>query len=547
MILRKTILFFLFCGLLLSSACMRSHPIKAKRVILIGIDALSTDGLQVAKTPNLDQLIREGALSLKARGVMPTVSAPNWGSMLLGAGPEQHGITKNGWKTDFHTIEPTVADSLGYFPSIFEILKKQRPNLKIAAFYDWPALGDLFNHRWLDSIVVTSGFKDTYQKAIPYIINEKPDFAFIYVGHVDEVGHHDGHGSPEYYQSITDVDAQIGQLIAALKQAGMYQETHFIVVSDHGGVGHGHGGESMAEIQVPWIIRGPGIISDRLLESPINTFDTAPTIAYLFNVQQPECWIGRPVLAAFRQLPFSAINRRRYVPKPKASLQSGLYTESQTLTLQCKDSEAVIRYTLDGREPQNDASLYEAPIRLDKSMVVKTASFKEEDRSEIVTVDLKLVKAVKQLKLKYRPSAKYPAKGPYSLVDHQLASTDYTHPAWLGFEKDDLDCLIDLGKVKAVKNIRLRFLKNEDSWIFLPQHIELKAGRRKNHWAIQLSKTAEQIQMSPGRDVHTVTFELNGQSVQFINLKAKNMGYCPEGHPGAGGKAWLFIDEILIE
>ena len=544
---RKTTLLFLIGCLLLSTACMRSYPLKAKRVILLGIDALSTDGLQFAETPNLDQLIREGALSLKARGVMPTVSAPNWGSMLLGAGPEQHGITKNGWKTDFHTIEPTVADSLGYFPSIFEILKKQKPNMRIAAFYDWPDLGDLFNHRWLDTIVVTSDFKDTYQKAIPYIIQEKPDFTFIYVGHVDEVGHNDGHGSPEYYQSITDVDAQIGQLIAALKQAGMYQETHFIVISDHGGVGHGHGGESMAEIQVPWIISGPGIIQNRLIEQPLNTFDTAPTIAYLFNVRQPECWIGKPVLGAFKKLPLSVRNQQSYVPKPYASLKSGLYTKPEVLIFKKPTEAEVIRWTQNGNEPGITSEVYQQPIALNSTTIIKAACFKGQERSEVVTIDFKLVQGVKQLSLTFPPSAKYPAQGPYSLVDHNLADSDFAHPAWLGFEKDDLDCLIDLGRVKAIKNIRLRFLKNEDSWIFLPQHIELKAGRRKNHWAIQLSKSAEQIQMSPGRDVHTVTFELNGQSVQFINLKAKNIGYCPAGHPGAGGKAWLFIDEILIE
>ena len=36
-------------------------------------------------------------ISIHARGVIPTVSSPNWASMIMGAGPEQHGITSNDW------------------------------------------------------------------------------------------------------------------------------------------------------------------------------------------------------------------------------------------------------------------------------------------------------------------------------------------------------------------------------------------------------------------------------------------------------------------
>jgi hypothetical protein len=35
--------------------------------------------------------------------------------------------------------------------------------------------------------------------------------------------------------------------------------------------------------------------------APVNTFDTALTVAWIFHLDPPQCWIGRPVLAAFRQ------------------------------------------------------------------------------------------------------------------------------------------------------------------------------------------------------------------------------------------------------
>ena len=55
----------------------------------------------------------------------------------------------------------------------------------------------------------------------------------------------------------------------------------------------------MAEIEIPWIISGPGVAKGRELHSLINTYDTAPTLAYVLRVKPPSAWIGKPVMEAF--------------------------------------------------------------------------------------------------------------------------------------------------------------------------------------------------------------------------------------------------------
>jgi hypothetical protein len=37
------------------------------------------------------------------------------------------------------------------------------------------------------------------------------------------------------------------------------------------------------------------------------------------------------------------------------------------------------------------------------------------------------------------------------------------------------------------------------------------------------------------------------KEARFVRIKARNVGICPDWHPGAGGKAWLFVDEIVVE
>ncbi|MEN8121858.1 MAG: hypothetical protein ABFS35_16025 [Bacteroidota bacterium] len=34
---------------------------------------------------------------------------------------------------------------------------------------------------------------------------------------------------------------------------------------------------------------------------------------------------------------------------------------------------------------------------------------------------------------------------------------------------------------------------------------------------------------------------------RYVKVLAKNQNHCPDWHSSAGGKAWLFVDEIVIE
>jgi hypothetical protein len=55
----------------------------------------------------------------------------------------------------------------------------------------------------------------------------------------------------------------------------------------------------MAELEIPWIVAGPGVAVGREVRTPVRTYDTAATLAWIFGIKTPECWIGRPVLEAF--------------------------------------------------------------------------------------------------------------------------------------------------------------------------------------------------------------------------------------------------------
>lgn len=290
--------FLLICfALVLSISCKQNVPV-AKRVVMIGLDGFSLEGYQTAKHPNIDALFEDGVISTSTRTVMPSVTIPNWTSHLTGGGPEQHGVFGNGWEKDEHPLDPQEMDAEGYYPSIFKIVKDNIPTIKTGFYWNWKSLIKPFNEKYLDEVKFEENdeYTQNYQSALDFLIEHKdaPTLVFLYSVHVDHAGHSHQWMSPEYITAIEEVDVKIGEFIEKLKAKDLYDDTHFLLFTDHGGIGNGHGGTSEQEMIVPWMITGPGIKKDGQLKSPNSNANTAAVVASLFGINQtPASWIGK--------------------------------------------------------------------------------------------------------------------------------------------------------------------------------------------------------------------------------------------------------------
>lgn len=278
---------------------------KTERVVVIALDGISVEGLKKAYTPNLDTLMANGVFSLNTRVVMPSVTLPNWTSHLTGSGPEQHGVVDNDWQLEKYALHPVTTDSKGYYPSVYKVLKDHVRNVKTAFYYNWKNLIYPYNQDYIDQVSFqeNDGYVENYQKALAFITEnkDKPTFVFLYSVHTDHAGHNYGWMSPEYIRSIEEADVQIGKFLDSMKREGLYNSTHFIFTSDHGGINKGHVGVTVNEMEVPWSITGPRIPNGQELKEPNNTVNTAAVILKLFKSKAPLCWTGEIPSAIFRQ------------------------------------------------------------------------------------------------------------------------------------------------------------------------------------------------------------------------------------------------------
>ena len=269
---------------------------KVKHVVLIGIDGLGANYISKQEMPTLAGLMVRGSYSLHARSVLPSSSAANWASMFMGASPELHGYTE--WNSETPEIPSRVLDQYGLFPSIYGILREQRPKADIGVFYDWPGIGYLFPKQAVTTAGTGKDDSEIVDKVTHYIKSNKPTLLLAYMEGPDEAGHGKGWGSPAYLQQESEIDHNIAMILQAIHDAGIDDSTVVIVSADHGGLNKGHGGKTLKEMEIPWVIAGPGIKSGYEIHDSIMTYDTAATIAYLLKLKTPQVWIGRPVKSA---------------------------------------------------------------------------------------------------------------------------------------------------------------------------------------------------------------------------------------------------------
>lgn len=383
-------------------------------VVILGIDGLSTEGLLDTQTPTLDSLMATGAYNFASRGIIPTVSLPNWSAMFCGMGPESTGVLSNDWTPADGEVFPMVAkEPQGMAPSIFSVLKQQKPSAETVTISCWDALKlvlgteliDYYDDPGDDAFLVA-------KSAAKYIEDKKPTVLFAYFMEVDDSLHHGGgHMSEGYKKAIEKVDCSIKTIMAAIHKAGMADNTLVLVVSDHGGRFNYHGGNSFAEFDTPIIYNGKGIRRNYLIGQQIYRYDVAADVIFALGLNIPQVWIGRPVKGAYECYgePEYVGKDHRMLPPPHfltkgTAARDGLLAVGETVTLELNKISGMrgdIHYTLDGSVPTKDSPIYSGPVALTQGAKVRARVLSGKDESVVVDGYFRISSPAKGNGLKY--------------------------------------------------------------------------------------------------------------------------------------------------
>jgi hexosaminidase len=155
--------------------------------------------------------------------------------------------------------------------------------------------------------------------------------------------------------------------------------------------------------------------------------------------------------------------------------------------------------------------------------------------------------AGKKVQLSNKYSPRYPAGGELALVNGMKGSSNFRDSNWQGYEGDDLIAVIDLGEPKNISSISTAFFQAVGSWAFFPRTVEYAVSLDGQNFQTIATLTNDVPDNQTGNLTKEFAGKFSDVSARYVKVKAKNIGICPDWHAGAGGKAWLFVDEIVVE
>jgi hypothetical protein len=282
-----------------AGAAPTTRPVEAiKKVVIISIDGGRPDLLLRADTPAVHKLLELGTFTLWARTTEMSITLPSHVSMLTGVTPKKHLV-------DWNSGVPTGRYPYPAVPTLFELARYRGYTTAVASgkskFIAFSRPGSL---DWA-AVVPQDIADDSYvaTQAASIIKEHKPDVLFVHFPGVDVAGHGKGWGSPEQFDAFHKADAAVATVIAAVKDAGVYDQTLFILTADHGGQGRVHGPNDDRSRHIPWIVAGPGVRKGydltRIAELNVNTEDTFATACWVLGIPLPNEIDGKPVQAIF--------------------------------------------------------------------------------------------------------------------------------------------------------------------------------------------------------------------------------------------------------
>jgi alpha-L-fucosidase len=228
-----------------------------------------------------------------------------------------------------------------------------------------------------------------------------------------------------------------------------------------------------------------------------------------------------------------------------ASKSKVIAGEAATVKIQSKEKNAVIHFTTDGSLPVLQSATNHSSIPVAKSGIIKAVAYVPGKMPSEIS-ELKIVKGKYAISISTEYATQYAAFGPVTLADGFYGDSNDFHKDWLGFEGKNLEAVIDLGAIKPFQSVEGSFLRNHGQWIFLPVKMSVWISDDNSKYQL-LGETNESFPQQMEADEKKVISLRKASKARYIKVIAQNIGRCPSWHPGAGGKAWIFCDEITIE
>ena len=206
-----------------------------------------------------------------------------------------------------------------------------------------------------------------------------------------------------------------------------------------------------------------------------------------------------------------------------------------------------VRYTIDGTEPDENSTLYEAPVAITGDCTFKAKAFRPGLDSRLYAKEFNAHKAMaKDITLNTQAHKNYCSGLPYILIDGMRGPQDFHSKEWSGWRTEPFDIVLDMaGETYSTLTLSTTVVKYDD--IFNPADITVYISEdNKNFTEVAKAEYETEGQNDPNGPKE-YTLEFPETSARYIKVVANPVPAKPEWHERPGSKGFLFIDEVIVK
>lgn len=245
-----------------------------------------------------------------------------------------------------------------------------------------------------------------------------------------------------------------------------------------------------------------------------------------------------------KHIPKTEISDHIIVSAPFIASGDIAFKGSTDVVLNTVDKNTDIYYSL-----EKDFIKYESPIKISDKSTLKIYAERDGQKSATVTTEFFKIDPNITISLKNQYANQYNGGGKNALIDGIVGAEDFRTGTWQGYSDLDLIATVDLGKPKTISSVKIGFLEDQRSWIFLPTRVDVYVSNNNRDF----TKVAfEKIQSTVPREhvsIKKAAYNFTPKKARYIKVVAKKLGVLPTWHLGYkhDGRSWLFADEIVIK
>ncbi|MCJ8155487.1 GH92 family glycosyl hydrolase [Chryseobacterium sp. SSA4.19] len=189
---------------------------------------------------------------------------------------------------------------------------------------------------------------------------------------------------------------------------------------------------------------------------------------------------------------------------------------------------------------------YKGPFTITKTTQVSAYSERKGEKSSVGRADFNRRPNHWDITINSTVNPQYTAGGKFAVIDGINGAINWRKGEWQGYQGQTFEAVIDMKSPQQFTQLSSTYLQDSRAWILMPKKVEYYVSNGKDYI---LLKTVENTINPKDETVQIKEFaaEVLPTQARYVKVKAYHFGKLPDWHQGAGGEAYIFIDEISVK